>query len=173
MINDFEHLFKCLLTLCISSLERCLFKSFALFWIGLFGFCCCILEVLYLFWLLTPYYIHDLETFTPILWFAPHTHTFFLPHCAAGGILVFWPGIKTTVSPAPEVWTLNPVGCLLTLKLCPLTHKLFFYLMKSSLSIFSLCWLYCWFISKKSLPNPILWFFSSLGSSKSFILLAL
>ena len=101
------------------------------------------------------------------------THTFFLLHCAAGGILVFWPGIKTTVSPALEVWTLNPVGCLLTLKLCPLTHKLFFYLMKCSLSIFSLCCLYCWFISKKSLQNPILWCFSSLGSSKSFMLLAL
>ena len=38
IISDGEDLFVCLLAICISCLEKCLFNSFAQFFIELFGF---------------------------------------------------------------------------------------------------------------------------------------
>ena len=66
-ISDVAHLFMCLLAIWIAFLKKCLFKSFAHFWIGLFVFCCLVLGVLYRLLILIPYQIYDLQVFSPLM----------------------------------------------------------------------------------------------------------
>ena len=61
LINGAEHLFMCLSAICMSSLEKCLFKS-AHFWTGMFGFLALILRI---FWILTPYWLYHLQISFP------------------------------------------------------------------------------------------------------------
>ena len=55
----------CLLTSYISGLEKCPFKFFPKNWVI---FLLLILRVLYLFWILDPYQIYDLQKVSPVLW---------------------------------------------------------------------------------------------------------
>ena len=69
--SDIEHLLKCQLVICISSLEKCLFMSSAHSPIGQLFLCCWVIGVVSLFWKLSPYWLHCLQIFStwPAVWF--------------------------------------------------------------------------------------------------------
>ena len=61
IISDIKHISMCLLAVCMSSLEKCLFRSSANFCIRLFFSCCWIVGAVYIFWKLSPCQSHHLQ----------------------------------------------------------------------------------------------------------------
>ena len=67
IISDVQHLFMCLLAICMSSLKKCLFRSFPTFWVGCLFFWYRLVWAAYIFWKLIFCQLSHLPLFSPIL----------------------------------------------------------------------------------------------------------
>ena len=64
---DVEHLFMCLLAICLSFLEKCLFRSFPTFWLGCLFFWYWVVWAVCIIWKLILCQLFHLLLFSPIL----------------------------------------------------------------------------------------------------------
>ena len=73
MTNDVEHLFMCLLAICVSSLEK-MYSILCLHFLTGLSFHCSVVRILYMFWTRLPEHMtcqtYDLQMFSPILLYA-------------------------------------------------------------------------------------------------------
>ena len=67
IMSNVEHLFICLLTICVSSLEKCLSRSFSRFWLGCLFFWHWVVWAAYIFWKLILCQLFHLLLFSPFL----------------------------------------------------------------------------------------------------------
>lgn len=74
MTNDAEHLFHVFIFHLRIFFGETSVPVFHPFLIGCLSFCCWVVEVLYIFWILSPYQIYDLKIFYLILWAIFYSH---------------------------------------------------------------------------------------------------
>ena len=67
IMSDVEHLFMCLLAICMSSLEKCLFRSFPTLWLGCLFFWHWVVWAACIFWKLILCQLFHLLLYSPIL----------------------------------------------------------------------------------------------------------